>query len=94
MNKCLKIIFSANPTEKFLREVLQETAKQNSLEGLCQPLDDTNKSVKIIVCGNKDKIDTFVDALHKEAYKKNITDIKIEPFIKDKDYRGVFRVVE
>lgn len=92
MVKCLKINIIMTPTEVFLKEVIQKHARKFELEGYCQPVN--SNSVKVIICGIKEKVDSFLDILHKEVSKKNIEDIEIEPFVKDKDYRGVFRVVE
>ncbi len=87
MNKCLKITVTVNKIEGFLHAVVQQQARKCDLEGVVQPVGEAQ--IRIIVCGKKDKVDAFVDLLQKEA----ITDLEIEPFIKDKDYRGVFRVI-
>ena len=88
MNKCLKITVTVERMEGFLHTVVQRNARACGLEGMVKPLGPSQAS--IIVCGKKDKVDTFVDELQKEE----ITNVEIEPFIKDKDYRGVFRVIE
>lgn len=92
MNKCLKITFSMKPKEGFLHAVIQQHARSYDLEGVVQALGPDK--AKIIVCGDKEQVDLFVDALHKESAKAPINDIEIEPHVKDKDYRGVFRVIE
>lgn len=91
MYKCLRITLVGEPKQGFL-QVIQKHARKNALEGIAQMVGE--EGVKIIVCGNKEYIDDFVDLLHKESVKHNIDDIEIEPFLKDKDYRGVFRVIE
>jgi len=91
MNKCLKITLTLKPTEGFLQNVIQQNARNFGLEGIVQPFGDDK--VKIIVCGEKEKVDYFVDSIHKESVQA-VTDIEIEPYIKDRDYRGVFRVIE
>lgn len=92
MNKCLKITLFMEPKEGFFKNTVQKFARQYELEGFAQYLSD--KTAKIIICGEKEQVDSFVDILHKESVKANITDIEIEPFLKDKDYRGVFRIIE
>lgn len=93
MNKCLKITFSAiNLPEDFLRAFVREKAQQLKLEGIAQVI-PADKRIKIIACGLKDNVDTFVDDLHKGDSKIYLEDIEIEPFSKDRDYRGVFRVI-
>lgn len=88
MNKCLKITLTVERMDGFLHTVVQPQARKWDLEGVVQPLNDSQ--VRIIVCGKKDNVDTFIDLLQKERIK----DVEIEPFVKDKDYRGVFRVIE
>ncbi len=88
MNKCLKITVTVERMEGFLHTVVQRQARKCDLEGMVQPVG--KEQIRIIVCGKKDKVDSFVELLQKEAIK----DVEIEPFIKDKDYRGVFRVIE
>lgn len=93
MNKCLKITFSSSIPEGFLQDFVQTNAKKLNLEGMVQIVSTENK-IKLIVCGDKDAVDQFVDLLHKGSGKTIPDDIQIEPFLKDKDYRGVFRVIE
>jgi len=92
MNKCLRITLTAEPREYLLYTVIQQQARQRNLEGLTQPI--SCDKIKIVVCGRKEEVDNFVDYLHSQALQEDIRFIEIEPFLKDKDYRGVFRVIE
>ena len=92
MNKCLKITLTLDPQEGFLQNVIQRNARKFELEGMVQAL--SADKIKIIVCGEKEQVDFFVDSIHKESVQTTIKDIEIEPYIKDRDYRGVFRVIE
>ncbi len=91
MAQCLRIRFLCNVSEAFLHNCVQKNAKKLSLEGTAQ-ID--NNAILIVVCGLKDPINQFVDVLHKEMSKKSAEAIEIEPFIKERDYRGVFRIIE
>ena len=91
MAQCLRIRFLCKVSEAFLHTCVQKNAKKLSLEGTAQ-ID--NNAILIVVCGLKDAINQFVDVLHKELSKKSAEEIEIEPFIKEKDYRGVFRIIE
>ena len=93
MNKCLRITLTANFPEGFLHNFVQKNARKLNLEGVAQFL-DSDRCARIIVCGLKDNVDLFVDILHKGSPKWAPKDIEIEPFLKDKDYRGIFRVIE
>lgn len=93
MNKCLKIIIFIKNFENNLTNTIQKLAKKNNLEGFAQ-FDEGD--IKITICGKKEDVDNFVDKTYKELEALNISsdDVEIEPFIKDKDYRGVFRIIE
>jgi acylphosphatase len=91
MAQCLRIRFLSTASDNFLHNCVQKTAKKLSLEGTAQV---DNNTILIVVCGVKDAINQFVDVIHKEISKKSAEDFEIEPFIKEKDYRGVFRIIE
>ncbi|MBA3751445.1 acylphosphatase [Candidatus Dependentiae bacterium] len=92
MNKCLKILLTLDIKEGFLQSFIQHHARTYDLEGMAQLMGQDK--LKIVVCGEKEQVDSFIDILHKESTNAGIADIEIEPYIKDKDYRGVFRVIE
>ena len=93
MNKCLKITLWIEKIPKdFMKKMIQQHATKLRIEGTVQRVEKAE--VKIIACGKKDAIDAFLDVLHKEAGKLDVQDMQVEPFLKEKDYRGVFRVIE
>ena len=91
MNQCLRITLKGIVPEGFLHSFVQKHARKLRLEGTAQSVED---DVRIVVYGDRDDVSDFLDFMHKgsTAYKPN--DIEIEPFLKVKDYRGVFRVIE
>ena len=93
MNQCLRIMFDV-PSEKrqVVRSLIQEEAKKLFLEGTVRIMPSLN--LKIIACGNKIKMDIFLDSVLKEIQNLHCDGLEIEPFLKDRDYRGVFRVIE
>lgn len=93
MNKCLKITLLIQKIPKdFLKNVIQKHAEILKIEGTAQLADSV--AIKIIACGKKNTIDAFLDVLHKETTKLLLEDVQVEPFLKEKDYRGVFRIIE
>ncbi len=79
------------PDVKF-RDAIQSTARNLDLEGTVQYLEP--HEIVIIACGSKNNIDAFLDNLH-EGFGVNVPeDVQVEPFLKEKDYRGIFRVLE
>lgn len=93
MNKCLKITFVGDFQKGFLQSFIQQQAKNLGLEGIAQVIIPESK-VRIIACGVKDSVDQFLDLLHKSSSVYDLRELEVEPFLKDKDYRGVFRVIE
>ncbi len=92
MRQCLRISFTMDIPKNFLNTFIQKHARLLQLEGTVQ-LESAN-IVKIIICGKKDKLDQFVDFFHKRMAKEVIENMELEPFISEKDFRGVFRVIE
>jgi acylphosphatase len=92
MKKCLKITFSGKCTPNFLESFIQKHAKNLLLEGTAQAIEDDQ--FKVIVCGESEALDSFVDALHKGSASISLENIEVEPFLTTKDYRGVFRLIE
>lgn len=92
MNKCLRITIFDACTLSVLNDFVQKLAQSLGLEGTARLLNDT-QHVLIVVCGNKDNVDSFLDILHKGVEGWVPEDLEIEPFLKDRDYRGVFRVI-
>jgi len=94
VNKCLKITFRGDLPKSFLKSVVQKHAQKLSLEGTVQRVQADGFVTRVIACGSKDAIDDFLDLLYRGATDMELSDVEVEPFLKDRDYRGVFRVIE
>lgn len=92
MKKCLKITVMCGYSEQFLRDFIQESARRLHLEGTLQATEP--KKILILVCGEKNNVDAFLDIVHEGFGDYIPQDIHVEPFFKDKDYRGIFRILE
>ena len=92
MNQCLQITFTPKNDLEALYEFIQKQASKCGIEGTIQTVDKT--IVRVMACGTRDSIEQFLDTLHKGVAEKKLDGIEIEPFLKDRDYRGVFRVIE
>lgn len=92
MSQCLRITFTMDVPKNFLHTFIQKHARSLHLEGTVQ-LENGN-NIKVIVCGKKESLDQFVDLLHKKGTQEEFGNMEFEPFISDKDFRGVFRVIE
>lgn len=92
MHKCVRIIISIPKTKGFLHTVVQQYARQFGIEGVAQV--QVPHTIKIVVAGTKEAIDNFIDILHRESLAHDISTIEVEPFVKDRDFRGIFRIIE
>lgn len=79
-------------SEQFLL-VVQKNARKLGVEGTLAVV-PSDRLVRIVAHGDKEKVDNFFDVLHKEGAQAGIHDITAEPMLKDRDYRGVFRIIE
>lgn len=92
MKKCLKITLRVKIINGALRDAVQATARNLGVEGTVQFV-EPNELV-IIACGSKDNIDIFLDNIH-QGFGTNVPeDVQVEPFLKERDYRGIFRILE
>ncbi len=92
MIKCVKVSLMIEHDEALVHDTIQKQARKLELEGVVYAA--VAGELKIFACGHKERIDEFLDFMHKEAAKRKVEDVEVEPFIKDKDYRGVFRVIQ
>jgi acylphosphatase len=92
MSQCLRIVLTMNLPEDFLHNFIKKSARQLDLEGTVQL--ESDNTIRIIACGSKQSIESFLDALHAQGAKHFLDAVEVEPFIKDRDFRGVFRVIE
>ncbi|MCK5632304.1 acylphosphatase [bacterium] len=92
MSLCIKITCDVAKQDGFLRKFILKLAQKIGVEGIGQVVEGNN--IRIIVCGQKELVDDFIDGVHAGSSKYEIDNIALEPFIRGRDYRGVFRVIE
>ena len=94
MAKCVRITVLVKKGYTKLQSNIQTHAKVSHIEGsLYQDSSSTKENIKIIACGQSNDIDIFLDEVHKEIGSCIDALIEVEPYNKDKDYRGVFRII-
>ena len=91
MNQCLLITLTIGSVNGFLEDFIKKQTHALRLEGVAHLI--SNNNVRIIVCGENSSIDKFIDQLYEKTGKYDLGDISVESFFKERDYRGVFRVV-
>ena len=92
MRKCLKIHVSGKVQGVSYRSTAQKNAQQLGIEGTIQNADDG--SVVIFACGASERLDKFIDTLYLGTATSQISDLSVEPFVNEKNFRGVSRIIE
>jgi len=92
MNKCVLITVLGDLSSEALQSFLLKEAQKRKLEGTVH-LEDSDR-IKIALFGAKDNVDQFVDNLYDHCTKLKLSEIEVEPFFKNKDFRGVFRILK
>jgi len=94
MKRCFRIIVTASVPDNFIQSFVQKNARILGLEGTAQLVKSETTQIRINACGSGEQLDEFIDLFHKGAPQFELLDIEIEPFLRDKDYRNVFRIIE
>jgi len=90
MKRCIKILIDGTSVPQGFLTFVHDHAKNLRIEGTAQIVE---KQLIIIACGKTENIESFLDSLH-AGYKGWFPDVIEEPFVLNKDYRGIFRVIE
>ncbi len=91
MRKCLKITITGKVQGVAYRATTQKHAHSLNIEGTVQNKEDG--TVVIYACGPLENLDKFIDLLYKGTSDSKIDNLSAEPFVNEKDYRGVFRII-
>ena len=91
MRKCLKIRVLGNVQTAAYRMHVQKSAADLGIEGTLQNAPDGN--VIVYACAPADVLDVFIDALYANTKETHVQDVLAEPFMNEKDLRGVFRII-
>jgi len=91
MKKCVRITFAVSDGSRVL-ESIKKKARSLELEGIAYHEQDDEFG--IIVNGEKEIVEKFIDAVHAIIIEAGSEDFHVEPYSKQEDYRGVFRVLQ
>ena len=91
MKRCLKIRISGNVQSLSYRQFIQKHAQTLNIEGTVQ--EDAQEGVIVYTCGTVENLDKLIDALYKGTAESHVKEIIAEPFINEKNFRGVFRII-
>ena len=91
MRKCLKIRILGKIQTAAYRAHIQKSAAALGVEGTVQ--NNADGSIIVYACGLSDILDQFIDALYVGTKDATVQDVLAEPFVNEKDLRGVFRII-
>ena len=94
MQKCVRLTVRCCDQHQLaiLRALIENAAKKYDLEGTLYVR--RPDQLQAIAAGSKDTVDQFIDQLHRDIHEEMQVAFEIEAASKDRDYRGVFRIVE
>lgn len=92
MNQCFRINCIVTDNKDSLSRTIQEDARRLSIEGTVKF--EKENVMHIVACGSKENVQDFLDLIHQHKVDDGLDEVEVEPFLKEKDYRGVFRVIE
>ena len=92
MKQCLRITFLLPSNNNFLQKLVQRQARQLELEGVAQMIDE--QRVQVVACGSKEAIEKLIDTIYQGDSKAHPENVEVEPFTKEQNFRGIFRVIE
>lgn len=93
MKRSIKITVVGDVNDLSYKQFTQKQAKDLAIEGVVQNQNE-EPGLVIYAHGPADNIEKFIDLLYKNPSGKVVEDVYAEPFVKEKDYRGVFRIIE
>lgn len=91
MGRCLRIMVKIEKWKDSWSSDIQKNAKKFEVEGVLQSAG--SGMLKIVACSKNDELDDFVDFLYDFLSTAGAEVEELEPFIKERDYRGIFRVI-
>lgn len=97
MVKCVRVVLgNVSDIEEFYA-LLKKQVVADAVEGTATPTKDNG--IDIVVHGNKEQVDAFVDAVEEIAVKQSLKKKQeisffVEPHLKEEDYRGLFRFIK
>ena len=92
MRKCVMIKVLGNVQADSYKNFVQKSATGLNVEGSVQNDADAG-GIIIYVCSQSGNLDKFIDILYKGIDRHKPTEINVEPFVSEKDFRGVFRII-
>ena len=96
MKRSIKITVVGDVKDSSYKQFTQQQAKDLAIEGIVQDQNDAGEESGIIIYahGPADNIEKFIDLLYKGPKDHTVEDVYAEPIVKEKDYRGVFRIID
>ncbi len=91
MKRCVKITITGTVQNDAYKNFAQKKAQDLNIEGTVQNAE--SGSIILYLCGLAESLDMFIDHLYEGTSGIDIKDLVVEPFINEKNFRGVFRII-
>lgn len=91
MTQCVRITLVIPANDDLVHNFIQKNAQKLLLEGISNI--EAQDTIKIIASGRHTAIDEFIDLLYNGYKGLKPTIVEVEPYITDRNYRGIFRVI-
>ncbi|HJZ22839.1 MAG TPA: hypothetical protein VJ201_00115 [Candidatus Babeliales bacterium] len=92
VKQCLKITFYMPDDDSFLDDLVKKYARRLELEGVAQLI--APRQAEVVACGNPEAIELLIDAIYKGSSLGKPDSIEVEPFVREYNFRGVFRMLD
>jgi acylphosphatase len=91
MRQSVKIVVRGKVQGVSYRDFVKKEAEKLKVEGTAQNAPDG--SVVIYASATSDSLDSFIDFLYKGSSKSEVEDVLVEPLVRGRDFRNVFRII-
>ncbi len=78
--------------DQFMQTLVQREARKLNIEGAAQRVDQ--ERIQIVACGSREAVEELIDAIYKGNSQDRPENVEVEPFMKERNFRGVFRVID
>jgi acylphosphatase len=91
MRKGVKISIRGTFDHNIFDEFILQRASKLGIQGSLQVFDNNNLLVYAV--GETESVEFLIDDIYGDASGANVEELNVKPLDEDKDFRGIFRVI-
>lgn len=91
MKQCLKLVITGTVKDPAFHAFVQKKARSLGVEGTIQN-NEMGEAV-VFACGMSHDLDVLIDLLYAGTQGIKVEQVRAEPLLSEKDFRGVFRII-